>query len=91
MKDNMTFRPSRQPAQRLFDAFQDEAKNRTGNWEHKERLRMFREARDYAHENGLKVPTMDQIRQCESMAIGHTDYAARWAYGISDLLEKDSQ
>ena len=84
------FRPRSQPAQRIYDAFQDEATKREGrephDWEHQERLRVFREAREYAQENGLTFPTLDQVRQCESHALGHTDYGAKWAYKVAELV-----
>jgi len=82
------FRPRSQPAQRIYDAFQDEATKRkeNENWEHKERLRVFREAREYAQENGLTYPTLDQVRQCESYALGHTDYGAKWAHKVAELV-----
>lgn len=87
------FRPTSQPSQRIYDAFQDEAAKRENrmdsiDWEHKERLRVFREARDYAQENRLPVLTLDQIRNCESLAIGHTDYGAKWAYAVAKLLKE---
>ena len=87
---NRFFRPHTQPAQRIYDAFQDEAKKREcrepNDWQHQERLRVFREARDYAQENGLTVPTLDQIRQCETYALGHIDYGAKWAYKVAELI-----
>ena len=84
----MSFRPLTEPARRIYDALTDEASKRdkADNWIHNERLRVFREARDYAQENGLKILTLDQIRNCESYAIGHVDYGAKWAYKIAELL-----
>lgn len=88
-----TFRPRAQPAQRIYDAFQDEAKKRdrrigSMDWEHQERLRVFREARDYAHENGLSVLSLDEIRDCESLAIGHVDYGSKWANAVAERFRK---
>lgn len=82
------FRPHTQPAQRIYDAFRDEATKRkkSHDWEHQERLRVFREARDYAQENGLSFPTLDQVRICESYALGHTDYGSQWAYKVAELI-----
>lgn len=87
-----SFRPKTQPAQRIYDAFQDEATKREArigfmDWEHQERLRVFREARDYAQENGLPVVTLDQIRNCESLALGHVDYGSKWAYAVAERLK----
>jgi hypothetical protein len=58
----------------------------SGNWIHKERLRVYRESRDYCIENGLVSPTMDQIRQCETLA-GHTDYGAKWAIALAKTVQ----
>ncbi len=84
------FRPQFQPAQRIYDAFQDEAKKRKDrdDWIEQERLRVFREARDFAQENGLSFPTLEQVKECESYAMGHVDYGAKWAYGVAELIGK---
>lgn len=84
------FRPYSQPAQRIYDALIDEAskRNDSDNWEHKERLRVFREARNFAQENGLSFPSLDQVRDCESYANGHIDYAAKFAYRVAELVGK---
>ena len=85
------FRPTTQPAQRIYDAFQDESKKRsfkeTHDWMHQESLRVFRESRDYAQENGLLFPTLDQVKQCELLAVGHTDYGSKWAYAVAEKIE----
>lgn len=82
------FRPHSQPARRIYDALIDEAAKRdeSENWEHNERLRVFREAREFAQENGLSFPTLGQVRECESYAIGHIDYAAKFAYRVAELI-----
>ena len=88
MKD--IFRPSTEPARRIYDAFQDEGRKREGRtfneWHSAEKNRVWAEARDYAQENNLNVPTMRQIEDVERYASGHADYGSKWAYGVSRLL-----
>ena len=87
---NDIFRPRNQPARRIYDAFQDESRLRDSRsydeWPILERQRVWEEARDYAQQNGLRVPTIKEIEQCEMSAMGHCDYGAKWAYGVADIL-----
>ncbi|RCW66255.1 hypothetical protein [Pseudorhodoferax soli] len=84
------FRPTHEPARLLYDAFQAEAKLRkqreVGNWIEKERLAVWTAARDYAQQHDRPVPTLEQIKAKEQLALGHTDYGAKWAYGVAELL-----
>ena len=50
---------------------------------------MWREARDYAQQNGRAIPTLEDIKRVESSASGHSGYAAKFAYGLVDLLRGD--
>ena len=85
------FRPTRQPARRIYDAFQDEATKRdsrsVGEWQDCELQRVWREARDYAQENELTAPTLADIAAAEQSACGHVDYGAKWAYRVEELLQ----
>lgn len=85
-----TFRPTRQPARRIYDAFQDEAQHRDEreglSWIGLEIDRVHKEACDYARENDLPEPTREQIEVEERQACGHCDYGSKWAYGVARLL-----
>jgi len=84
------FRPRVEPARTIYDAFQDEAKHRVGRtideWIQAERIRVWKVSRDYAQQNGLRVPTIGEIEKAEQHAMGHIDYAAKWAYYVADLI-----
>ena len=88
------FRPNREPARTLYDAFQREAVNRKGRstaeWQNEERQAVWRAARDYAQQHGLRVPTLTEVRRAENSAAGHVDYGAKWAYGIAEVLTADA-
>lgn len=85
------FRPTQEPARRIYDAFQDEATKRSGRsfeeWHGAEKNRVWAEARDYAQQHGKPIPTMEQIEAAERSASGHTDYGSTWAYGVVRLLQ----
>ena len=85
------FRPHYQPAQRIYDAFQDESKKRNSRalkeWQEKEILRVWKEARDYALEKDLNIVSIEQVKDCELCARGHCDYGSKWAYKISELMK----
>jgi hypothetical protein len=86
------FRPTQIPAQLFYDAFQDEAKHRDSRtfeeWNRLEIERVWKTARDYAQQHDLKVPTLEEVKNCERYASGHTDYGSQWAYGVARLLKK---
>jgi len=84
------FRPHRDPARAIYDAFQAEAAHRAkrtvDEWLEKEPQAVWRAARDYAQQHGLRVPTLDEVKRAESLAAGHTDYGAKWAYRVEQYL-----
>jgi hypothetical protein len=82
------FRPSHEPARTIYDAFQDEAKKRKdqADWIEKERQRVWAASRDCSQMYGLKVLTLEDVRRAENLACGHTDYGAKWAYGIVAMM-----
>lgn len=84
------FRPQSQPAQMIYDAVLKEAEKRRGVdprvWIQHERENVWRLARDYALQNGLTVLSLEEVERAELVACGHTDYAAKWAYGVSQRL-----
>lgn len=90
MSAESPFRPIRQPARAIFDALVAEQAHRKGRsfeeWQRAEREAVWRAARDFAQQNGICVPTIEQVHKREVLALGHTDYAAKWAYAVADLL-----
>ena len=86
------FRPFKAPARTLYDAFQEEATHREGRsveeWILAERQAVWEAARDYAQQHGLRIPTMDEVKQAENCASGHVDYGAKWAYAIVERFAK---
>lgn len=86
------FRPRHEPARTLYDAFQTEAEKRPGRsyeeWVAAEREAVWRAAKDYAQQNWLAVPTLDAVTAAERQAFGHTDFGAKWAYAVADVLQR---
>lgn len=84
------FRPKRDPALTLYDAFEAEAKHREGRtpaeWMDLEQRAVWTAARDYAQQHELRVPTLAEVRAAESMACGHVDYGAKWAHGVAQFM-----
>ena len=85
------FRPHTEPALSIYNALLAEAARRQGRpvaeWTRLERLAVWQAAHDYAEQHGLAVPTLDQVAAAERQAVGHVDYAAKWAYGVVELLK----
>ena len=87
------FRPYSDPARFLYDSFQEEAMHRpernAEDWIVAERNAMWRAARDYAQQHGLRVPTMAEVQIAESSAMGHVDYGAKWAYRVAEFMQQN--
>ncbi len=84
------FRPRHDPARCIYDAFQEASKDRRCSieaWIKRERLAVWKAARDYAQQHGLRVPTLKQVEDAERQAYGHVDYGAKWAYAIAYLMQ----
>jgi hypothetical protein len=86
------FRPRRNPARDIYDAFQEEAikrKNRHHSlWTDRELHAVWVAARDHAQKHGLRVPFYEEIEVIDQAASGHVDYAAKLACNVARLLEK---
>jgi len=80
------FRPSREPARAIYDAFQAEAEKRNGRdfkvWTEAEENAVWNAARDAAQKLALEAPTIEDVQSAQISAMGHVDYGAKWAYGI---------
>lgn len=87
------FRPKRQPAQAICDAFQKESELRdrrdVDEWVKAERQVVFEEACVQASRMGMICPTLEQVIQAEQSAYGHVDYGAKWAYGVVDAMRRE--
>lgn len=85
-----TWRPTSEPARTIYDVIRSEASKRSGRtveqWLEAELKAVWSAARDYAQQNGLRVPTLDEIEAAERSACGHTDYGAQWAYAVARRL-----
>lgn len=86
------FRPTSEPARSIYDAFQREAAKRPGSgsaeWMERERVAVHREAAIQATRLGLRIPSMAEVFEAEQCASGHTDYGAKWAYGVVDAMKQ---
>ena len=86
------FRPVLQPAKTIYDAFQTESKNRQGRsfdeWTQAERNSVWKSAHNNAQKFGLRPPTMADVRKAEISALGHSDYGAKWAYGVVKTMNQ---
>lgn len=86
------FRPTRDPARTIYDALVDEAEHRddrtSDEWQEAELYAVWDTARDYAQQHDLRIPTMADVKMVERQASGHTDYAAKVAYGVAATMTR---
>jgi hypothetical protein len=84
------FCPTKDPARSIYLALVDEMGKRSGrsvsDWILAEREAVLREARIQAQVWRLKTPTLEEVESAESCACGHTDYAAKFAYGVQRIM-----
>jgi len=84
------FAPRDEPAATIYAALLEETKKRRGRaleqWIRQEREAVYRAAVGYAASSGLCVPNMEQVIAAERSAMGHVDYAAKWARGVSQAM-----
>lgn len=84
------FRPRREPACLIYDALLAESRHRkkrtVEDWILAERLAVWKAARDYAQQHGLKVLELADIERAETSAVGSADYAQKLAYRVGDML-----
>jgi hypothetical protein len=87
---NSDFSPRIEPAKSIYAVLVIEQENRkhrtTKEWIEKERDVVFKEAIYQSHKLGLRTPTFEEIMKQENLAIGHIDYASKWAIGIANLM-----
>ncbi|ODP35165.1 hypothetical protein A9762_12345 [Pandoraea sp. ISTKB] len=83
-------RPTREPARGIYDALLREASKRMGRsteeWISAERDAVLREAIFQAQKLGRPAPSLDDVERAERAALGHSDYIAKWAYGVAAAI-----
>ena len=93
MKD--VFRPTSQPARTIYDALTTEAENRHATthqaWIKAERKTVMDAANGYVAKHGGKFVTMADVIAAETQACGHCDYAAKFAYGVAQVVTAAGQ
>lgn len=74
----------------ILSAHMQEAAKRSGRtfeeWRKAELQAVWTAARDYAQQHGLRVPLMTDVQQAEVLAVGHSDYGAKWALYVAEKL-----
>jgi hypothetical protein len=87
---NDIFRPHSEPARTLYDAFQNAAKERElrEDWLEYELQRVYDAAVGYAKAHNLHAPSIQEVMDAETSACGHTDYGAKWAYRLEEIMNK---
>jgi hypothetical protein len=84
------FRPHREPAMSLYDAFQAEAEKRPGRsveeWIKSEREAVWRCAHDQAAKLALRCPTLGEVEAAERYAMGSINYGLTWALGVERVM-----
>jgi len=84
------FTPKHQPAKKIYEAFMEEAKNRSffsvDEWIANERIAVLKAANKYCVENNLKQVTVEEVMKAENNAYGHSDYAAKFAIGVAEII-----
>ena len=84
------FRPRNEPARAIYDALLREAEHRNARsvdeWHAAEMEAVWKVARDYAEQHGLKLPTMDDVEKAARQGYGHVDYAAKLAYALANTM-----
>lgn len=86
------FLPTNEPARSIYLALDKQIEKRKSypglEWIEAEREAVFREAGIQAQLRGLKAPTMEEVENAETGACGHTDYMAKFAYGVARVMVK---
>lgn len=74
----------------IQSALCQEAKRRKGRafeeWSTAEADAVWQAAHDFAQQNLLRVPPLDEVVQVEKLARGHCDYSAKWALYVAEKM-----
>ena len=67
-----------------------EAQKRKGRdfaeWSKAEANSVWQAARDFAQQNGLRIPLLDEVVQVEKSAMGHCDYGQKWSLYVAEKM-----
>ena len=91
MHPDSPFRPRSQPARDIWDALTSEMSRRTQNgdkWVEKELYAVYRVTTWWSQIRGIRILSTEELRDLETQAMGHSDYAAKWAYAIARRLQE---
>lgn len=84
------FRPRQEPAAALYDAFLAEAAKRgermPEQWIEAESQAVHAAAVQAAAAHGLRAPTQEDVARANTLALGHIDYGAKWAYALVEIM-----
>lgn len=84
------FKPRREPALTLYQAFQAEAANRGDrefhDWNQAEIQAVHSAAVEAYPAHGLPVPTLEEVADAERYAQGSCDYGATWVYMVERMM-----
>ena len=90
MKDFL--RPRTEPARSIYDSFQKAAVMRNRRTYEQsvleERKAVLREATKQAKILGMRTPKMYEVINADLSAMGHSDYGAKWAIGVADMMRQ---
>lgn len=56
------------------------------DWGPAEAHAVWKTARDFAQQHGLRIPLLAEVVQVEKSACGHSDYGAKWALYVAEKM-----
>lgn len=85
------FGPQTEPAKSLYRALTDEMANRREcsglEWIENERNSILKAATSISNNSKqYRIPTLEEVVRAENNACGHSDYAAKFAYGVANAM-----
>lgn len=87
------FKPRREPALTLYQAFQAEAAKRGDrefqDWNQAEIQAVHSAAVEAYPAHGLPVPTLEEVADAERYAQGSCDYGATWIYMVERMMRRE--
>lgn len=87
------FEPDTPEHRHIYSAFQKEAKKRDSRsveeWIEAERYAVYQAAIEVAEKYNLPAPTIKDVEKAENQAMGHVDYAKKWAIGVVDRMKEN--
>ncbi len=89
------FEPIHEPARSIYHALVGEMTKRKkrsiDEWIEAERMTVLNCSTALSHTLGLHPPTIEQVTTAENSACGHVDYAAKFAYGVAEIMRSESR